>query len=179
MTLFYLFISIFFIVGFAMLFWGIKSYYMGQKSLSWPKVPVSIISCELERDSDSDGDSYSVKVDYEYEVDGLKISGDKLAFGYSGSSNRESHVAIKDKLEKNKDEILVSYNPTNPRESVIASGFNQSTLTILAFAITWLLFVSGFTFIWVSLTDKDQRILNQIVTFEEFESRTSQSTQRR
>ena len=161
MIFFTLFISIFFAVGLWLLGYGISSYVKGKASLTWPQATAQISQCEVEEDSDSDGTTWKVEVSYEYSVGGQNYTGDKVAFGYSGSSTREEHEAIYDKLN-NASSVSVRYHPEDPSKSVIAPGFNRSTFLVLAFATTWLLFVSGFTVLWVSSSGKDSRILQQI-----------------
>lgn len=165
MTFFALFISIFFVVGFALLGYGIHSYHKGRVSRSWPQTVATINRCEIKEDSDSDGTTWKVEVGYSYSVAGSDYSGDRVAFGYSGSSTRAEHRAIYDKIHRAKS-VYVRYDPENPASSVIAPGFNRSTFLALAFAITWLLFTTGFTVLWTSASGKDARILEQIHVVE-------------
>ncbi len=161
MLFFGLFISVFFLVGFGMLGWGIRSYLKGQTSRAWPTSPGVLTDCELVEDSDSEGTTWQVKVKYQYEAAGSLYTSERLAFGYGGSSTKEEHRAIYDKLISGAG-IVVRYDPNDPAESVIAAGFNRSTLIVLIFAATWLLFCTGFTALFVSMSGKDMQILNQI-----------------
>ncbi len=161
MILFALFIGLFFAVGFGLLGYGGFSYYQGRRSLSWPQVPANISKCKIEENSDGDGTTWKVKVLYDYSVEGVSYSGDRIAYGYGGSSTREEHKAIHDKLI-NANAVFVKYDPADPNKSVLAAGFDRSTFLTIAFAITWLLFTTGFTILWVSSSGKDSKLLQQI-----------------
>ena len=82
---FYLFISIFFLVGFGLLGWGLYSLYKAKAAAGWAETRGSIKSCELVEDSSGDGTTWSVKVAFDYSVAGRSFSGNRLAFGYAGS----------------------------------------------------------------------------------------------
>ena len=84
-----------------------------------------------------------------------------MAFGYGGSRAHEEHRAIQEKLRQ-AQKVLVRYEPSDPSRAVLAAGFNRSTILILIFAITWLLFTTGFTFLWTLSSGQDSRILEQI-----------------
>lgn len=158
---FTIFISIFFLVGFGLLGYGVHSLYRGRQALSWPVVEGRLVECRLQENSDSDSTTWAVKVRYSYSVTDREFEGDRLAFGYTGSSTHEEHQGILDKLQSG-SRVMVHYLPSDPRNSVLAAGFNRSTFFILAFAVTWLLFTSGFTVLWITSSGRDSRILDQI-----------------
>lgn len=158
---FTIFISLFFIVGFGLLGFGVNSLYRGRQALSWPSVEGRLLECRLHENSGSDSNTWEVKVRYSYSVAGQKLEGNRVAFGYSGSSTHEEHQGIYEKLTSGSG-VMVHYKPDNPSDSVLAAGFNRSTLIILTFAITWLLFTTGFTFMWTASSGQDARILEQI-----------------
>jgi hypothetical protein len=158
---FTIFISIFFLVGFGLLGYGVHSFYRGRQALSWPTVEGRLLECRLHENPDSDGTTWEVKVRYSYSVAGGEFEGKRVAFGYSGSSTHEEHQGIYEKL-KSASRVMVRYQPSNPGSSVLAAGFNRSTFLILAFAVTWLLFTTGFTVLATSSSGRDTRILEQI-----------------
>ena len=162
---FTLFISIFFLVGLGMLGYGVHSFYRGRQALSWPGVEGRLLECSLEEHADSESTTWEVKVRYTYSVAGQEFEGKRVAFGYSGSSTHDEHRGIYDKLQSGSG-VMVRYQPGNPSDSVLAAGFNRSTFLILAFAVTWLLFTTGFTILWTTASGRDARILEQIEILE-------------
>ncbi len=158
---FVIFISIFFLVGFGLLGYGVHSFYRGRQALSWPAVEGRLLECRLHENRDSDGNTWEVKVRYCYTVAGREFEGTRVAFGYRGSSTQEEHEGIFAKLQLG-SRVMVHYQPSDPGDSVLAAGFNRSTFLILAFAVTWLLFTTGFTVLWTTSSGQDTRILEQI-----------------
>mgnify|MGYP002624890260 CR=1 FL=1 len=159
MMFFFLFISVFYVIGIGLMWAGIASWRKAHQAKSWPTVDGSFKECKLE----TDDDTQQVKVRYIYLVDGLQREGTQIAFGYCGSNNHAEHEAILDKLQAAKT-VTVRYNPAAPDEAVLAAGFNRSIFLILAFATTWLSFVIGFTVLWVTFHGVDSTMLNQIQT---------------
>jgi hypothetical protein len=158
---FTLFISIFFLVGLGLLGGGLYSFYRGRQAASWPEVEGKLLECRVKEDSGGESTTWQVKVRYSYSVAGQEFEGKRVAFGYNGSSTYEEHQGIYDKLQQS-SRVMVRYDPRNPDSSVLAAGFNRSTFMLLAFAVTWLLFTTGFTVLWTSALGKDTRILEQI-----------------
>jgi hypothetical protein len=162
---FTLFISLFFLIGLGLLGWGLISLYRGRQALTWPTVEGRLSECRLQENSDSDGATWQVIVRYGYTVGGSDYEGDRVAFGYCGSSASAEHRAIHEKLQR-ASRVLVRYDPAHPANSVLAAGFNRSTFVILTFAATWLLFTTGFTMLWTASNGKDSRVLDQIRILE-------------
>lgn len=158
---FTIFISIFFLVGLGLLGAGLRSLYRGRQALSWPTTEGQILESTVREDSSGESTTWQVKVRYNYSVGGKEFEGKRVAFGYSGSSTYEEHQGIYQKLQPSA-RVRVRYEPGNPGNSVLAAGFNRSTFLLLAFAVTWLLFTTGFTVLWTSSSGRDTRILEQI-----------------
>lgn len=163
MWIFIAFISLFYCAGFGLLGYALVSMKRSTDASAWPTVDGILDSCELKRNSDSDGDTYEVKVAYRYTVDGRNFTNDVLAFGYTASSGQEAHQEIFDRLNQVRA-VQVRFDPANPQNSVLSYGFHRSIQFTLAFSITWLLFVTGFTIIgWVS-SRGDDVLLQNLVT---------------
>ncbi len=158
---FSIFISIFFLIGFGLLGYGVHSFYRGRQALSWPAVEGRLWECRLQENRHSEGNTWEVKVRYSYSVAGREFDGKRVAFGYSGSSTHGEHQGICEKLQSG-SRVMVHYQPSDPSDSVLAAGFNRSTFVILAFAVTWLLFTTGFTVLWTTSSGRDARILVRI-----------------
>src|SRR5262245_44991041 len=92
-------LALFFAVGVAIVGCGGYSLMRAREARDWPTVTGKVNFCRLDEDSDSDGTTWRVKAGYTYQVHGRTYTGDRIAFGYSGSSTRSDHVAIHDKLK--------------------------------------------------------------------------------
>ena len=160
---FLLFISIFFAVGFGLLGFGVRAWTLAGKARHWPTAPGRMLYCELQESSDSDGTTYQTIVRYEYWVAGHRYEGSRIAYGYSGSSGRGAHEEIEARL-KNARSLQVRYDPKDPGECALSYGLNRSTLTMLVFAITWLLFVTGFTALFFLSQQPDTPLLDTMIT---------------
>ncbi len=161
MGCFAIFISVFYVVGFGALGYGLLSARRSTQAANWPTTPGNLKAVELKENSSEDGLSYQVTVQYTYTVAGTKYDGSRLAFGYYGSNVRNPHEGIYHKLKAAKS-LNVRYDPENPESSVLSYGIHQSIQFMLAFAITWLAFVIGFTVIWWVATRSDNVLLQNL-----------------
>jgi hypothetical protein len=155
------FISIFYLVGFWLLGYGLWSARRSTQAAVWPTTPGTITQLEVREDSDGDGVSYEVKVRYTYTVAGVAYEGSRLAFGYGGSSGREVHDEIHRKLKEAKT-VAVRYDPADPSVSCLSFGLHRSIRIALAFAVTWLLFVIGFTLLFWMFSRRDTILLENL-----------------
>ncbi len=163
MIFFGLFISLFYLIGFGLLGFGIHNAIRSNKAARWPTAPGSIVNVAIDESSVDDGTTYEVKVDYVYELSNKVYTGSNLAFGYAASSGREAHEKIYHLL-KNSKSVEVRYDPNDPGSSVLSYGTHRSIQFTLAFAVTWLLFVFGFTLIvWLSSRDDNVLMRNLLV----------------
>jgi hypothetical protein len=143
MGCFVAFISLFYLAGFYMLGYSLWYAWCSTRAANWPTTPGTITHLAVEETSD-EGTSYEVKVRYAYAVDGVCYEGDRLAFGYGSSSGRRAHEEIHRKLQQ-AQQVAVRYDPSNPTVSCLSYGMHRSIWLGLAFSVTWLLFVFGFT----------------------------------
>lgn len=162
---FIIFISIFYIVGFAVLGSGISSLNQARTAKDWPTTIGSIQNVQFITDNDSDGTTYEVKAKYVYRIQGVSYEGDNISFGYSGSSGHAVHQQIYDKLKSAK-KIEVRFNPDKPSQSTLSYGATRSHFIMLAFGTTWLLFVIGFTVLFFFFSQHDTSLLNRLIVLE-------------
>lgn len=139
-TFAYLFLAVFLAIGLGILGYGLQSLRKALAVGDWPTVEGRFLEREFTEDRDSDSTTYRVTVRYAYRVNDREYTGDRLAFGYGGSSGRESHQRIYRTLMRG-DAVLVRYNPADPAEAVLSKGLNTSILTLLIFGLIW----TGFT----------------------------------
>lgn len=146
-----------------MLGYGLWAAFRSTQASGWPETPGTVTNVILKENHDSDGTTYAVNVEYTYSVAGEAYNGSRLAFGYTGSSGREAHNEIYRKL-KDAKEVQVRYDPDDPATSVLSYGVHRSIQFILAFAITWLAFVVGFTVMWWMFSKSDSILLENLTT---------------
>lgn len=163
MGFFTVFISLFYVVGFGMLGYGLWSAVRSTHAADWPQTPGTVTSLVIKENHDSDGTTYEVQVEYTYTVAGQAHTGSRLAFGYGASSGHDAHDEIYRKL-KDAKEVEVRYDPQNPETSVLSYGVHRSIQFTLAFAITWLAFVIGFTVMWWLFSQSDSVLLENLTT---------------
>ncbi len=159
--LFGAFIAIFYVIGFGLLAHGINSARRSSQAATWPTAPAKLTSLEVHVNEDSDGDTYEVRVRYAYKVHGVAYEGSRVAFGYSGSSDREPHDQIYERL-KGATAVAVRYDPSAPAESCLSFGLHRSIQFMLVFATSWLLFVIGFTLLFWLFSRPDSVLLNNL-----------------
>ena len=120
----YAFFALFLSVGLGILGFGVRSLLKSNRVEQWPTTWGALEQRELVESSDSDGSTWRVQVRYRYRVAGIEHMSDRLAFGYVGSSARETHQAILDKhvtaaLKKrdSRDELTLytKIDPGHPR----------------------------------------------------------------
>ena len=159
MGFFAAFISVFYLAGFGMLGYGIWSIKRSNEVESWPITDGRVESCKLVSNTGGESTTYKVEVRYRYRVKGQEYAHDKLAFGYTASSGLSAHQEILSRLE-NARSVTVRYDPIDPQTAVLSYGVHRSIQFVIAFAITWLLFVVGFTV----ASQNDSILLQNIIT---------------
>jgi hypothetical protein len=155
------FISIFFLVGFGLVGFGIWSARRSTEAANWPTTPGTLTNVALDTNSSGDGTSYQVQVEYSYMVDGQAYRGYRLAFGYVGSGDRPAHAEIYEKLKAAKT-VDVRYDPEDPSTSSLSYGIHRSIQFMLAFGIFWLVFTTGFTLLWLLMSRNDNVLLENL-----------------
>jgi hypothetical protein len=158
---FAVFISVFYVVGFGLLGYGLWSARRSTQAAAWPTAPATITSLEVRENADSDGSTYEVQVQYTYTVDGVAYDGSRLAFGYARSSGREAHDEIFRRLKEARA-VSARYDPADPSVSCLSFGLHRSIQLTLAFAVTWLLFVIGFTLLFWLFSRRDVVLLENL-----------------
>lgn len=143
------FLSVFYLIGFGMLGYGVWNARRSTQAASWPTTPGTIRQLSISEHFDDEGTTYEVKVQYTYTVNGVTHEGSRLAFGYVASGGKKIHDDIYQKL-KGVRTVAVRYDPSDPSVSCLSFGLHRSIQLMLAFAITWLAFIFGLTlFMWL------------------------------
>ena len=158
-----LFFLLFFGVGLSVLAYAGYSAMKSNAVANWPVAGGRLLAANLTRQRGSKGSvSYQVKVSYQYSVDGTAYTGDRLAYGYGGSSGQAAHQEILNKLRSG-ETVEVRYSPGNPQDSALSFGFHRSLQFMVTFGVMWLVLVSSIALIiWLS-SKPDQVLLNNLI----------------
>ena len=165
---FIIFLSIATFVGLAVLGmnYSCTNMYKCYDSKSWIKCNASIIEVVNVIEEDSESTSQKIAVKYKYQIDNSTFINDEICIGY-GFNSFENHNAIFDKLEHAKT-ITIYYNPKKKSESVIAKGFNNSTIMFFYLCLSLVFFLSLFAipiiwFVILTRTIKNYSVLKPIL----------------
>lgn len=137
-----LFFALFLAVGLAILGFGLRSLHLTRQAEHWPTVPGTVVSSDFETNTSDDSTTYNAKVRYTYNALGREITGEKIAFGYTGSSSRGFHMEIYEALPEGA-QVAVRYDPQKPERAVLSFGVNQSIMFMLIFGLVWTIFTLG------------------------------------
>jgi hypothetical protein len=123
-----LFFSIFFIVGAIVLMWGIASSRSALLSVRWPSVPGNVtVSTISSSHSSKGGTTYGADIHYTYAVSAQNYVGTKVTFGDISTSNSADASKILARYPVGKA-VNVFYNPNDPAEAVLETGFTMGLL---------------------------------------------------
>ncbi|MEM9494947.1 MAG: DUF3592 domain-containing protein [Pseudomonadota bacterium] len=157
------FFTLFLVIGLAILGFGLRSLHLSNEASSWPTIPGRIISSDFDVNSDSDGTTYRARVKYVYTPMNAELTGERIAFGYSGSSGEKFHRAIHDALPVGA-QVAVRYDMANPEQSVLSFGANRSIMFLLLFGAVWTTFTVGMAaMFWFSERGGNKILENMIV----------------
>ncbi len=138
------FFGLFFAVGFAVLGFGLHSLYMSKQAQGWPTTRGVVTSTDFVVSSDGDSTTYRTVLSYTYNANGRELTGERIAFGYVGSSSENFHREIYEALPVN-TQLAVRYDPSKPERAVLAYGANQSITLLILFGAVWTIFTAGMT----------------------------------
>ena len=146
--------SIFIIVGSWILVKGLAMCLKAHHSKTWDVVSCTIERSSIDEERDSEGDLlFEAKIGYHYVYRGEQFSGDKIYFGYSGSSEKEDSSLLVSAFPKGQ-EFRAYINPKNPKDAVLIPGIKQFALIRVWggfgfafmgfwFLVMWYLFTGG------------------------------------
>ena len=158
-----LFFGAFVGVGVWLIVGGIQAVRLSNAVEKWPTTRGTIESAKLEENHGGEDTTYRVRVEYSYVVDGVAYRGKRLAFGYGGSSVRESHEDLLRKLQNAKT-VVVRYDPGDFGNSSLSYGVHNSIVVRILFGILWLGAVIGFLIVIGIQNRRDRALLAHLVT---------------
>jgi hypothetical protein len=112
----------FVLVGAGLLFFGGRALLRARESVAWPTTEGTVRKSTVEYHSgDKGGGTYHAEVFYNYSVDGVAVSGNRVAYGDYGSSDPSHAQGIVNRYP-NGAKVTVYYMPGHPDESVLEPG---------------------------------------------------------
>lgn len=135
----------FILVGAGCLYMGVQGIERAKASVDWPQATGKIVASTVDRSTSTSGagrnrrtsTSYSAEIEYSYAVDGASFTGDRVAYGDYGSSNRGHASGIVSRYPVGK-QVAVYYMPDKPGESLLEPGMSVKAWFLPGFGLVFL-----------------------------------------
>jgi hypothetical protein len=111
---------------------GIAKYRVGAASVDWPTVEGRITGARLASTRSDNKTKYQPNVTYTYEVGGASLQGSRIT-AVSSYTSRGKASAVLARYPVGAS-VTISYDPENPRSSVLEPGVGSGAMIILAAA---------------------------------------------
>jgi len=157
-----LFIGGFMAAGFAMLGYGLWTWHRSVKAGGWPVTPGKILQCTLVEHRSRKIPTFCAEVKYQYTVNGQDFINDTVAFGYSESSDRETHEALVKRLQ-HAEQVQIRYDPDDPQTAALSFGLHQGLQFKLLFALAWLALLSAVAMAMWTFNQRDDVLLQNLL----------------
>ena len=156
------FSSLFVVVGFVIMGFGINSLSNARASEHWPSTEGVVISSTVDshRSHDS-GATYSAAINYEYIVNHETLTSNSIKFGEVSTGNASDASRYSTKYAAGQS-VKVYYNEEDPYESVLEPGVHASTWFLPVFGAVFALFGSGFVAIGFFIGRRAKTLLSSI-----------------
>lgn len=159
------FIGLFIAIGLGMLGFAYVSWNRATAAADWPTVSGRIIESNVRESSDSDGGStWRAEIKYEYETNGRALVGERVAFGYSGSSSRSYHEGIAAALPVGAH-VGVRVSPDDPSRATLATGMNMSIIFLAIFGTIWTIFSAGIWMLFALSGGGADKLLSTVIIY--------------
>jgi hypothetical protein len=123
-----LFFGLFFVVGAIVLMWGISSSQSAFKSQGWPSVSGWVTDARISSSTSSKGSTtFSAKITYTYTLNGQVYKSSRVSFGDVSTSNSGDAQRIVSRYSTGTT-VSVYYNPVDPSQTVLETGFSVGLL---------------------------------------------------
>ena len=122
------------IILFVFVFMIGKIYYFYIFSIkNWQKTEGEIISSDFVylQKKDADYDTWEQSVKYHYQVNGIDFTNNLITKNLKWSSTIKSVVKNMSVDYKNGQKVTVTFNPKNPKESILDDEFNYLSIVLI------------------------------------------------
>lgn len=134
-------LCIFPLIGFTLLYMGLRNLWQAHASNSWPSVDGLVVESSVKQQ----GNSYMPKVVANYKVDGQPLNTETVHFGQTAGSSDSTEADLLLLRYPQGAKVRVSYDPSNPSQAVLEPGFDSELLWLpgggLAFALPGVMFL--------------------------------------
>ena len=156
------FSSIFVVVGFVIMGFGINSLSNASASENWPSTEGVVISSTVDSHrSQESGTTYSAEINYEYIVNKETLTSNSIKFGEVSTGNSSDARRYANKYPAGQS-VEVYYNEEDPYEAVLEPGVHASTWFLPVFGAVFALFGSGFVAIGFFIGRRAKTLLSSI-----------------
>lgn len=138
-------------IGIVILSEGIRQIRTGFAARNWPFTDATLEQCKVESRPAGGAIAYHVAVKYSYALAGVTYTGDTLAIGYNGSSERAAHESFRNDLLAI-ERFTVRYDPAHPEVSTIHASENSLVFGMLVAGLLWMTFTVVFTVIVLAVS---------------------------
>lgn len=151
---------IFFVSGFLLLIYNLRSIIRAKSSKNWEKANGLVLDSKLV-DFSMTGDSshsYKPKVEYGYMINEKEFRSKRIYFGSNimSSFKKGKSIRIVNKYPKG-TKITVYYNPLNEKLSVLETGIKSELVFGIVFGFLFL----GLGYLFLTETDLIRQIMNK------------------
>jgi len=138
---------------------GVQQIRLGLAARSWPTTDAYLEKCEVGLAPAGSPNVYRVTVKYAYAVAGTSYSGDSLAIGYGGSSNRAAHDAAQRRVAGMR-RFVIRYHPGKPEISTIFPSENSLLFGTLVIGVFWVTLTTGFALAALAISGVGRAIVD-------------------
>lgn len=131
-----IFIGLWTIAGLICMGFGLNIIILSWKSKNWPQAD-GIITASGVTSHIQDGISYHGRVVYSYNVDGVELTGQKVAFGGYDSSESSHAKEIVSRYPAGKN-VTVYYRPGKPDDCILEPGIHAQAFIMAAIGMVLL-----------------------------------------
>lgn len=97
----------------------------GTLTASWDEVIGTVIESEVRPSSQKPEEIASLNIVYEYTVDGKYFTNERISYNLDLSEAMQQHIS---EVLTGRSRVQINYNPSNPEQAVLLSGFHPSFL---------------------------------------------------
>ena len=117
--------------------WAGNEAISGQASSKWPSAQGTVISSTIKQSHSKNGTKDDAAIEYKYTVNGKSFTSDRVMFGTLAFRNAAEVV----KQYPQNTKVDVHYNPADPGQATIETGFNQLMIWLSAAGCVLMLFL--------------------------------------
>jgi len=128
----------FFLIGLAVLVFGIRGLLEANASTHWQTTTGTVTHSDVTVSRSSDGTMFGASVVYEFEIDGSRHIGDRVNASDFQSSSRAAALRVVERYPVGM-EVTVYCHPNEPERSLLEPGISTSAFFLPGFGLVFFL----------------------------------------